>query len=223
MSCVVKSAWGKTADLPRRIQDLVLARAQELGREVASDDLFLLALTELDKDDPARRALAAEGINQERLLAEIRTPGDRPADSPAGLTYAPAYYSMRGWAQGFAAALGDGRISSEDVLLAVIWDPMSHSSHILWRLGVKREAILERLRELGGRAPKAPVPLQETVEYGERVWFERRDVRQVLDHLRLHLRPGTVWGFNYKDDRAWVHAEASVDMEQLVGTALSGD
>lgn len=199
----------------------MLARAQELGREVASDDLFLVALTELDEADLARRALAAEGIDRDRLLQEIRTAGDRPVDPPAGLTYAPAYYSMQGLAQGFAAALGDGKIRSEDVLLAAIWDPMSHSSHILWRLGIKREEVAERLRELGARVPAAPLPLQETIEYGERVWFARRHVGQVLEHLRLHLPPGTVWGFNYEDDRAWADAEASVDMQRLVGAALS--
>ncbi len=158
----MQSAWGRTAHLPRRVLDLVVARAQGLGREVASDDLFLLALTELDEADLARQALAAEGINREIVLNEIRTDGDRPVDAPAGLTYAPAFYTMQGWAQGFAAALGDGRIGSQDVLLAVIWDPMSHSSHILWRLGIKRERIVERLRELGARVPAAPLPLQES-------------------------------------------------------------
>ena len=68
----------------------------------------------------------------------------------------------------------------------------------------------------------APLPLQQTIEYGERVWFERRQVSQVFDHLRLHLAPGTVWGFNYEGDRAWADAEASVDMERLIGAALSG-
>ncbi len=208
--------------MPARIHDLVRVRAQELGREVASDDLFLLALTELDASDPARRALAAEHITAERLVAEIRTWGDRPVDAPAGLTFAPAYYSMQGRAQGFAAALGDGRIRSEHLLVAVIWDPMSHSSHLLWRLGIKREAIVERLGELGASVPAAPLPLQQTIEYGERVWFERRQVSQVLEHLRLHLPPGTICGFNYEGDRAWAHAEASVDAERLIGAALSG-
>jgi hypothetical protein len=209
--------------VPARIHDLVRIRAQDLGREVASDDLFLLALTGLDEDDVARRALAAEEITAERLLPEIRTSGDGPVDAPAGLTFAPAYYSMEGRAQGLTAALADGRIGSEHLLVAVIWDPMSHSSHILWRLGIKREAVVERLREFGAPVPAAPLPSQQTIEYGERVWFERRQVSQVLDHLRLHLAPGTVWGFNYEGDRAWTHAEASVDMERLIEAALAGN
>ncbi len=100
--------------------------------------------------------------------------------------------------------------------------PTSHSSQILWRLGIKRERIVERLRELGARVPAAPLLLQETIEYGERVWFERRHVGQVLEHLRLHLPPSIVWGFDYEGDRAWAHAEAGVDMQRLVGAALSG-
>lgn len=217
----MRSAWGTTPGVPAPIHDRVRLHAQELSREVASDDLFLLALTELDEDDPARRALAAEDITTERLLPEIRTWGDRPADGPTGLTFAPGYYSIQGRAQGFAAALGDGRIRSAHLLVAILWDPMSHSSHILWRLGIKREAIVERLRELGAPVPAAPLPLQQTVEYGKRVWFERHEVSQVPEHLRLHLPPGTVWGFNYEGDRAWAHAEASVDMDRLVGAALS--
>jgi hypothetical protein len=211
-----------TPGIPARIHELVRVRARELGREVASDDLFLLALTELDEDDMARRALAAEGLTTERLVPEIRTWGDRAVDAHACLTFAPAYYSIQGRAEGFAAALSDGRIRSEHVLVSVVWDPMSHSSHLLWRLGVKREAIVEQLRAHGAQVPAAALPLQQTIEYGERVWFERRHVAQVLEHLRLNLPPGTVWGFNYEDDRAWAHGEANIDMEQHVKAALSG-
>ena len=82
--------------MPARIHDLVRLRAQGLGREVAADDLFLLALTELDEADPAGRALAAEDVSAERVLPGIRTSGDGPIAAPAGLTFAaPAYYSSR--------------------------------------------------------------------------------------------------------------------------------
>ena len=52
-------------------------------------------------------------------------------------------------------------------------------------------------------------------------WFDRGDVTTVLDHVRLHLSPETTWGFNYQDDRAWVAAEASVDLHALVTDALA--
>jgi hypothetical protein len=136
---VVRPVWGERAELPPEILEAVAAQARRLGRLIASDDL-LLALTVLDEAQPARQALAAEGIEAERLQAAIRVGGDGPLEPPSGLLYAPAHYSMRGRADGFAATLGDGRIAPEHVLLALLWDPMSHSSQLLRRLGVSRGA-----------------------------------------------------------------------------------
>lgn len=215
------SVWGPNPGFPRRVLDAVSAHAKELGRGVASDDLFLLALTGVDASRPARCALEQEGIDADLLLTKIRTGGDRASDAPRALMFAPAYYSVQGRAQGFAAALGTGKITPEAVLLAVLWDPNSHSSQLLWRLGVKRERIVERLRDLGVAVPPAPVPPQHPVEYGEKVWFERRDVGPVIRQLQQHIPPGTRWGFNYEEDRAWAFAEASVDLEELVNTAVA--
>jgi hypothetical protein len=217
----VKSVWGERPQLPRRLLDAAEAYARDLGRTVASDDLFLLALTGLDEAQPARRALAADGMDAERLMAEIRTTGDRPLDPPGGLHFAPAYYTLHGRAEGFAAALGAGGITAEHVLLAVVWDPITHSSQLLWRLGVSRERIVDRLRDLGVPVPAAPLPPQREIEYGERVWFSRGDVSRVLDYLRLHIPPGTQWRFNYEGDRAWACAESSVDLDALVTAALA--
>lgn len=205
----MKSVVGERPQLPRRLLDAAEAHARDLGRTVVSDDLFLLALTWLDEAQPARRALASEDIAAERLMANIPTAGDGPLDPPTGLLYSPAYYSMHGRAEGFAAALGDGRITPEHVLLALLWDPRSNSSHLLWRLGVNRERLVERLGELSVPVPVAPLPLQREIEWGERVWFDRRDVGRVLDHLRLHIPPATTWGFNYEGERACAPSQAS--------------
>jgi hypothetical protein len=216
----VKSVWGNRPQLPRRIRDAVVTHARELGRGFATDDLFLLALAGLDEAQAARRALAEEGVDAARVLAEIRVSGDQPSDPPRGMTFAPAYYVMEGRAEGFAAALGHVSITPEDVLLSLIWDPVSQASQLLWRLGVSRESIVERLRRFGVGVPAAPLPVQEPIEYGEKVWFDRSDVARVLDHVRLNIPPGTRWGFNYADDRAWAFTEASVDLETLVKAAL---
>jgi Clp amino terminal domain, pathogenicity island component len=217
----MRSVWGRSPQIPGWILDAVAAHASQLGRTIISDDLFLLALTELDEATRARRALAAAGVNTAAVLAEIRVAGDRSLPVQPPLQFAPASYTMHGRAEGFAVALGDGRITPEHILLAVLWDPMSHSSQLLWRLGVSRERIVDRLRELGVPVPGAPLPHQSEVEYGERVWFARDDVRRVLDHLRLHIPPGTQWRFNYEGDRAWARAEASVDLPVLVRAALT--
>jgi hypothetical protein len=62
---------------------------------------------------------------------------------------------------------------------------------------------------------------QREIELGERVWFELSDVGKVLQGLGRRIHPGTHWGFNYEGDRAWVWAEAHVDLKALVDEARS--
>jgi hypothetical protein len=212
------SVWGRCPPLPRAVCDRASAHAFSLGREVAADDLFLVAVAGLDEGQPARRALAAEGIDEDRLLSIVRVGGDGPPAVP--LTFSPAYFQLEGRAQAFAAALGDGRITPEHVLLALVWDPGSTSSYLLWRLGVPRERIIERLRELAIPTPTAPLPEQREIEWGPQVWFDRTQVRSVVDRLCARIPPGTRWGFNYAADRAWAIAEAHVDLPALVSAAI---
>lgn len=216
-----RSVRGQRRYFPSAVLDDVLRWATELHRSVAGDDLFLLALAGLDGDPPARRALEAEDVTAGRILEAIRTSGDDHADPPRWLHYSPAYYTIHGLAQGMAATLGEGTITPEHVLLALLWEPQSHSSQLLWRLGVSRERVVDRLAQLGVAVPRNPLPPQEEVEWGDAVWFDRAQTSRVLDHVRLHVPPHIDWGFNYEGDRAWVHAEASVDLESLVAEALA--
>jgi hypothetical protein len=215
------SVWGRCPGLPARLLDGVHGHALALGRAVASDDLFLLAIACLDEAQPARRALAAEGIDSRRLMSLIKVRGDGALDPAQPMTYAPAYYLLKGRAQGFAATLGDGRITPEHVLLALLWDPASRSSYLVWRLGSTRERIVERLRDMGIPTPAAALPPLREVEWGPRVWFDRADVRAVVDHLRAHIAPGTRWGFNYESTGAWAIAESAVDLDAMVNAALA--
>jgi Clp amino terminal domain, pathogenicity island component len=185
-----------TRALPERVQEAL----GELAGAAKEDDLFLVAIAGLDEEQPARRALAAEGIDEGRLLSLVRVGGDGPPAAP--LTFSPAYFQMEGRAQGFAAVLGDGRITPEHVLLALLWDPSSTSSYLLWRLGIPRERIVEHLHDFSIPTPTAPLPRQREIEWGPRVWFGRTQVRRVVDHLRARIPPGTRWGFNYDGDRA---------------------
>jgi hypothetical protein len=84
------SARGRCPKLPARLLDGVHAHALALGRVVASDDLFLLAISCLDEAQPARRALAAEGIDSRRLMSLIKVGGDGALDPAQPITYAPA-------------------------------------------------------------------------------------------------------------------------------------
>jgi ATP-dependent Clp protease ATP-binding subunit ClpA len=212
---------GEAPHLPRELHALVASIAQRLGRHVAGDDLFLLALMELPEGVPARAALEAEGVTRDGALAEVRTGGDKASEPFQGLSFPPAFNAMLGRAQAFAATLGDGTITPEHVLLALIWDPTSGSSQLLWRLGVRRERIAERMRSQGIAVPDTAVPEQREIEMGQRVWFDRADLAKVLEGLGRWIPPGTQWGFNYEDDRAWVWAEAHVELDVLVDEARS--
>jgi hypothetical protein len=56
---------------------------------------------------------------------------------------------------------------------------------------------------------------------GPRAWFDRADVRAVVDHLRAHIALGTRWGFNYEGTGAWAIAESAVDLDAMVSAALA--
>jgi hypothetical protein len=217
---VVTSGSGDRSQLLWSLLTLVAECARELGRNVALDDLFLLALGELDESSPARRALVGARVDFDEMRAQIRTSGDAVRDGDE-LVFPPSFYAMKGRAEAFAATLGDGTITAEHVLLALVWDPEGTASGLLWKLGVSSEQVVERLGELGVAVPTASLPPRYELEWGERVWFDREHLRRVLDYVPLHLPPGAHWGFNYEDERAWACAEAGVDLHALVQAALT--
>jgi ATP-dependent Clp protease ATP-binding subunit ClpA len=182
-------------------------------------DLFLLALSELPGSRPSRQALEAEGIDSDGILAQVRAHGDTASEGNVRLTFAPAFYSVKGRAEGLAAALGDGSITPEHVLVALMWDPMSLSSQVVHRVGASRQRIIDHLRHAGVVVPQAPLPPQREIERGERVWVDRDLVDSVVAYVGRHIPPETVWGFNYEGDRAWLIAESHV--EGLVAEALA--
>jgi hypothetical protein len=134
--------------------------------------------------------------------------------------FPPAYNSMVGRAEALAASLGDGPISPEHVLMALIWDPSSLSSQLLWRRGsggkISSRAPLTRR----GR-PTHVDPASGRGRNGERIWIDREEVQRVITELPKRLVPATHFGFNYEDNTAWVVAEASVDLRSLVDDVLA--
>lgn len=204
------SPTGRAAQIPEPIIAAVGKRAQESGRDVGGDDLFLLAILDLLDNVVAQRVLETEDVTAHRVLAEIRSPEDAPSDSPRGIRFPPAYDEMLGRAPGFTAALGDGTITAEQVLLFLIWDPTSLPAQALWRLGIRRVRLVCRLREMGVPVPSADVPEQRESEVGERVWLGRDETDRVLEHLREHIPSHVWWGFNDEDDQARVCGETRV-------------
>jgi hypothetical protein len=63
--------------------------------------------------------------------------------------------------------------------------------------------------------PIAPIPEQHEIEVGERVWFDRTQTQRVLELVGKPISPGTFWGFNYEDHRAWIRSESTVNKEVL--------
>jgi hypothetical protein len=215
------SVTGRGEHIPGAIFRGVTEHAQRMGYSVASDDLFLVAVAGLPENTPARDVLESRGINADRLSAEISSRAWPMPKGSGGLLFPPAFNSMAGRAEAFAASLGDGPISPEHVLMALLWDPSSLSSQLLWRLGVSREDIIDGLRSRGVAVPRAAIPPQVEVEMGERVWIDRDDVQRVIGELPRMLTPDAHFGFNYEEDRAWVIAEASVDLRSLVDGILA--
>jgi ATP-dependent Clp protease ATP-binding subunit ClpA len=212
---------GRGEQIPSAIFRGVMEHARRMGYPVASDDLFLLAIAELAEGTPSREVLESVGIKAERLATEISSIArPMPAESD-GLLFPPAFNSMAGRAEAFAASLGDGPISPEHVLMALIWDPSSQASQLLWRLGVSREDIIERLRSRGVTVPRASIPPQVEVERGEKIWIDRDDVQHLIAELPKRLPPDAHFGFNYEGDRAWVVAGASIDLRSLVHSILA--
>jgi hypothetical protein len=56
---------------------------------------------------------------------------------------------------------------------------------------------------------------------GERIWIDREEAQRVIAELPKRLSPEAHVGLNYEDDRAWVVAEASVDLRSLVDDVLA--
>jgi hypothetical protein len=217
----MKGVWGRSPELPGEVMRGASERARRLGRRVVGDDLLLLALSELPGNPPARQALEAEGIDSNRILDHVRAHGDTATEGDIRQTFAPSFYSVKGWAGGFAAAQDDGPITPEHVLMALMWNPMSLSSQVVHRMGASRQGIIDYLRNVGVLVPKAPLPPQREIEQGERVWIEREQVGHVIAYVARHMPPEAVWGFNYEGDRAWLVAETHVDLEGMVMEALA--
>jgi hypothetical protein len=214
------SPTGRGEYIPKAIFRGVIEHARRLGYAVATDDLFLLAVAELPRGTPAREVLGALGVSADRLRNESFPTSREPAERE-GLLFPPAYNALAGRAEAFAASLGSGPISPEHVLIALIWDPTSLSSQLLWRLGLSREDIIEGLRSRGVAVPRAKLPPQREIDIGKRVWLDRDQLQRVISEVPKKLPLEAHFGFNYEGERAWVVAEASVDLRSLVEEALA--
>jgi hypothetical protein len=183
--------------------------------------LFLLALIQLPEGTPARSALEAEKVTSDRALAEVRTAGDKASNASEGLLFPPAFNSLLGPAQAFAATLGDGMINARARALGPHLGPVERLLATCSGDSVSSENGSSNGWRSGNPHPTASIPEQREVEMGEQVWFDRSEVSTVLQTIGRRIEPGTTRGFNYEGERAWVWAEAHVDLRSLVDEAVS--
>ena len=115
--------------------------------------------------------------------------------------------SLLARAEGLALGLGRPRVTTEDVLLAVIWEePGSMVSQILDRLAATRERIRDELEALDVDMPRLPFRRR-------REWEEWRTVsKDELDRLGAKLRAaGRLYRVGYKGDQFLVSVEKIPD------------
>ncbi len=142
--------------------------------------------------------------------------GDDMAEPTAGVTYAPALYTMEARAQGLAAALGPGEPSSEHLGLALAWDPYGAAANVLGTLGVERADLVVALARQGVAVPEKAPPPTPSVDWGGPVTFARKGSGLVASRVRTRLDPAHPLRFGYEQDHAWVTTEASIDVSGLV-------
>ena len=188
------------------------AVAGELGHSWVGGEHLLLALCRRSRDSPARRALEACGIDAvlvQRYLGEIPAmANDRPGATPN-----PRFSGIVARAEAFALAAGALRPSPEHFLLGLIWESGGMHTGVLRRAGATPARLQAALAERGVVTP-APAPsLSAEPELGEPLAITREEYEGgvPIDVHRL-LPPGTRFGFNRGDDRAWIVAERDLDL-----------
>lgn len=121
-----------------------------------------------------------------------------------------------------AYARGDSTTGLDHLLLGMLWERDSAASQVCKALGVEYEDCYHAL--YGAPPPEGltPPPYVDP-NLGERVHIAGADLPAVLAHLDAVLPPGHRYGFNFESDdrdRAWIAADARVDLPALIHDAL---
>jgi Clp amino terminal domain, pathogenicity island component len=218
---------GMFCEMPRTIEPRAWELARETGYPVVAAELFLVAIAELPEGTPARDVLVSLGLDAERLMRETeahwRAGPDPGPDSSRRLGYSPQMSGIMGMATGLAVSLGDGDVTPEHLLIALVWDAHSGANWVLRRAGVSREDIIEGLRSRGVTMPPAPLPpfpRDLEVTWGETVELDKDDFGRVFHELERRLLPDKLFCFGGEGGRVHVNAEEGVDLRALIDEIL---
>ncbi len=200
-----------------------LDEAQRRGHAVAHSIHVLLALIDASRPSIAGDALRSAGVDATTigtLAGCIYT--TETAGQPTATAAGADWHAISGRAEAFAAALGDGRVTAEHVLLGLVWPPDTLVAHALVACGTDRETILAGLRERGLVVPTAalpplPAPMTQAAVFP-------------LAHLQAVTRamweraPDLRWGIgNSHPDGVTVIAGEGTDLASILDSVVGAD
>jgi hypothetical protein len=216
--------------MPDRAHRQELTRLMELAfREAFAMDLqwigrehFILAILGSNEHSPARATLEHLGITHDELAEGLATsiasadPPVQHSDEDDATT--PAAHELMGRAEGLAIGFGAFEVTREHVLIAYLWDD---SGLLEGWFDVKREAVLDRLRELGVRVPEGSPP-PPSPPWGPRIFISHDDSDAIIGELLTRVPPDSGFGCNHDaESRAWVMANADVGLAAYVDEVLA--
>jgi ATP-dependent Clp protease ATP-binding subunit ClpA len=199
------------------------AEAQRLGLSIAGPALVVLAILRRE-DCTASRILRDLGLDAAQIETQLATVADKLDGAESTITFPPIVYRLAGRTEAFAATLGDGRITPEHTLLALMWDDNRELPSIDDR--DIRPDILERLVAAGHPVPHSQPPAQSTAWTQRVVLDDANDAAACMQHLlRLDLE-GWGWNVNQHGTR-WFVASHDIDLlaiiEQAIGPGRARD
>jgi len=188
----------------------------------------LLGLLESRPDSVAGDILVAAGVDKERLVREYLVAVGHSNATDVRVQNAPStstseFLALGTRADAFAAALGDGTVRSQDILVALLWTGGNGAVSLLERHGVGRDDILTIMRERGLSLPRANLPGAQRRPLCQRIEYPRDASHEVLIELqsRYPYGSGGRWGFNDDGaDTAWIVAEEGLDVESVITEVL---
>ena len=216
------------AAAPPMHPNLLLAPAEReavaMGYPFIGAEHVVLALLADQPDDLAGRALRACGLEHDSVASKVLESwagGLPPCPPQAGVTSAqpnPHCRQLLGRAEGLAG--GTVALRSHHGLIAYLWCDEGLSAFELESWGTTGPAIVEALDNLGVHMPTVPFREPDRTPWGEPVFVPLDRYGDVVRALSEHLDSGT-WGCNSHDDRAWVHAQAHIDVQAVVDRVLA--
>ena len=206
----------------RAAKEAIRLRQNWLGAEH-----YLLAV--LVEPGVATDVMSELGVTHEgvaRELARMKTVNGKRIRYVAskGIATNPRAHDVNGWANGFAAAAGRHEPSSEDFLLATLYEGGGIVWTVLRELGVSAAAVVDVMRRRGIRTPDFNPDEDPPWRGHHEVEVAKSEWQDVVDILNEKVPPisGLRWGFNSRRDRPGkiqFAAEDGIDLDAIVAEA----